>query len=358
MKNKSNYNLCTKRQDCIEKAMKHFSTSTVEKIWNLPHCKRSSMFEVMNWRIVTVTIKRRPDRCIGGGSCMHLTAHKFYFYLILFIYFWNFNLVWNQISIFLSSNVVCCWTTFDIRQLEFLFLLSGLKNLMKKINHNHFSTSYINDHIFLCLFPPINLQPITHLEAVSLLLRAGCCGASIIFTQNLLHVCRYETEYTKVFFFKGKDHVQVCVCSNLCLLECMHIHGIYNNISLNIEKTKGLYQHNHPLVPTGLSEVRKGILWVNSLWKCLIALTREIAGSEASISPAGVGGTVPQGTLKLILDIPLWFSSPNSCAGTLPPYRTPADDCRKRRHNIMQYEWGSGSSGLDINNLNTVVNAN
>ncbi|KNZ49503.1 hypothetical protein VP01_496g2 [Puccinia sorghi] len=38
------------RQDCIEKAMKHFYTSTVETIW-----KKSNSFEVMNWRMVTVT---------------------------------------------------------------------------------------------------------------------------------------------------------------------------------------------------------------------------------------------------------------------------------------------------------------
>ncbi|KNZ64633.1 hypothetical protein VP01_1008g1 [Puccinia sorghi] len=56
----------------------------------------------------------------------------------------------DQISIFLNNWTQ--WTTFDLRQLEFLFLLSsnGLKTLMKTINHNNSSTSYINrNHFFI-----------------------------------------------------------------------------------------------------------------------------------------------------------------------------------------------------------------
>ncbi|KNZ54579.1 hypothetical protein VP01_290g5 [Puccinia sorghi] len=135
MNKKINDNLCTKRKDCIEKAMKHFSTSTVEKSWKLSfgHSK-GTRAQTMN----------------------DLKKHM------------------NQ------------WTTFDLRKLEFIFLLSSnwLKTLMKKIKHNNSSTSYINDHIFSCLFPPINLQPIPHLEAASAPLYISQLA---IYTLNLDH---------------------------------------------------------------------------------------------------------------------------------------------------------------------------
>ena len=102
---------------------------------------------------------------------------------------WSAVQNWLQIP---AKNNWTWWTTFDLRQLEFLFLLSsnGLKTLMKKINHNNFSTSYINDHIVFFLFPPINLQPISHLEA-------GAVGASIICTRpaSKLHISYLSFPY-------------------------------------------------------------------------------------------------------------------------------------------------------------------
>ncbi|KNZ59451.1 hypothetical protein VP01_1729g3 [Puccinia sorghi] len=59
MNNKSNNNLCTKRQECNIFPPPQGKSPEGEL---RPNWKKSNSFEVMNWRMVTVTIKRRPDR--------------------------------------------------------------------------------------------------------------------------------------------------------------------------------------------------------------------------------------------------------------------------------------------------------
>ncbi|KNZ62158.1 hypothetical protein VP01_1306g1 [Puccinia sorghi] len=95
-----------KSQDCIEKATTLFSTSTVEKIWKLRF--KCNSFEVVNWRMVNVTIKRRPDRW-----CMHLTACNFILFYFYFYLFFIFYLCLFFILFFLNVNLphLCRWGT-------------------------------------------------------------------------------------------------------------------------------------------------------------------------------------------------------------------------------------------------------
>ncbi|KNZ57671.1 hypothetical protein VP01_2102g1 [Puccinia sorghi] len=107
-------------------------------------------------------------------------------------------------------------------------------------------------------FHPASLQ-ISHLTFIFYLaLRDGCCRASIVCTQNLSHLCRWgKLMYgCTIAFPTFRDHVQVCVCSNFCLSECVHIHGIYNKISL---KTK------QPRASTNLTIFDPTGLW--ALWE-------------------------------------------------------------------------------------------
>lgn len=184
-------------------------------------------------------------------------------------------------------------------------LLKGLKTLWKK------STIIILQTVF-CIFISIIPQPIHHLEA-------GAVGESITCTQpaskyyvsllysiypwgqvtvgqasfsprdsltysvwshkfKLVHLhdppSGYYTGFSRVFFLFSKDHVKVDFkCIKCFLLELMKKHAIYHKTNLKIAKTEGIYQPNHPLDPSGLSEVwellssgAKGTDYFGSAW--------------------------------------------------------------------------------------------